>query len=252
MKSKFAAQLYTVRNELKKDYPAVFRELKEMGWAGVQLSALPEGYDPHEIAALLKETSLGTAGIHISLERLERELDSVLEEVHLYNTRDIICPNLPKEYQSVEGYQHVRETLNNIADKAKGFRISYHNHAFEFETDINGQSALRYLLEPTHENMVLAEVDVYWVKKGGQDPLQFIQPYRGRMPIIHLKDMTADEHQTFAEVGTGLIDFEPILRWGEQSGVEWYAVEQDQCSGNPMDSLQISLNNLNKLATQLV
>jgi sugar phosphate isomerase/epimerase len=72
------------------------------------------------------------------------------------------------------------------------------------------------------------------------------------MPIIHLKDMTADEQQTFAEVGTGLIDFAPILKWGEESGVEWYAVEQDQCSGNPMDSLQISLNNLTKLATQMV
>jgi sugar phosphate isomerase/epimerase len=252
MKHKFAAQLYTVRNELKKDYAAVFRELKEMGWAAVQLSALPEGYDPHEISALLKETGLKTAGIHISLDRLECELESVLEEVHLYNTRDIICPFLPEEYRTEEGYQHVRETLNNIADKAKGFRISYHNHAFEFETDINGQSALQYLLEPKDENMILAEVDVYWVKKGGQDPLQFIQPYRGRMPIIHLKDMTADEQQTFAEVGTGLIDFAPILKWGEESGVEWYAVEQDQCSGNPMDSLQISLNNLTKLATQMV
>lgn len=243
MKEKFAAQLYTVRNELKKDYPAVFRGLKEMGWSGVQLSALPEGYDPHEIAALLKETGLGTAGIHVSLDRLENDLDGVLDEVKLYNTKDIVCPYISEEYRTVEGYKRLRKTLNNIAEKAKGHRISYHNHAFEFDTEIDGQSALRYLLDPKQENNVLAEVDIYWVKKGGQDPLKFIQPYAGRMPIIHLKDMTADEERTFAEVGTGLIDFEPILKWGEKSGVEWYAVEQDQCSGDPMDSLQISLSN---------
>ena len=251
MNKKFGAQLYTLREELKTDYPAVFRELKKMGWAGVQLSALPEGYDPHEVSALLRETGLRTAGIHVSLDRLTRELDSVLEEVHLYNTRDIVCPNLPDEYRSAEGYRYVRQVLNDIVDRAKGFRISYHNHAFEFETKVYGLSALEYLLEPTYENMILAEIDVYWVKKGGYDPLQFIQQYAGRMPIIHLKDMTADEYQTFAEVGTGLIDFEPILKWGERSGVEWYVVEQDQCQGNPMDSLEISLNNLNRLSKQL-
>jgi len=90
-------------------------------------------------------------------------------------------------------------------------------------------------------------VDVYWVKKGGRDPLSFIQPYANRMPIIHLKDMTNDEKELFAEVGTGQIDFVPILQWGEKSGVEWYAVEQDVCPGNPMDSLKISLENLMKL-----
>jgi len=66
-----------------------------------------------------------------------------------------------------------------------------------------------------------------------------------------LKDMTNDAAQTFAEIGTGSIDFEPILRWGEQNGIEWYAVEQDKCPGNPMDSLQISLDNLYKLADRI-
>ncbi|WP_257345909.1 sugar phosphate isomerase/epimerase family protein [Pseudalkalibacillus decolorationis] len=252
MREKFAAQLYTVRDELKKDLPFVFRELKKMGWAGVQLSGLPQGYNPQEIASLLKETGLGTAGMHISLEQLENDLESVLEEATLYNTKDIVCPYLPGGFQNPEGYLSVRNKLNEIADKAKGFRISYHNHAFEFDTEVNGKSALEYLLEPTVENQLLAEIDVFWVKKGGEDPLSFIQPYANRMPIIHLKDMTGDEKQTFAEVGAGIIDFEPILKWCEQSGVEWYSVEQDVCPGNPMDSLQISLNNLNKLAAQLV
>jgi hypothetical protein len=70
------------------------------------------------------------------------------------------------------------------------------------------------------------------------------------MPIIHLKDMAADGSEAFAEVGTGLIDFVPILEWGEANGIEWYAVEQDVCPGDPMDSLRISLNNLNRLADE--
>jgi sugar phosphate isomerase/epimerase len=71
------------------------------------------------------------------------------------------------------------------------------------------------------------------------------------MPIIHLKDMANDEDLSFAEVGTGSIDFEPILRWGEENGIEWYAVEQDVCPGNPMDSLRVSINNLHRLIGEM-
>ncbi|MBS4178987.1 sugar phosphate isomerase/epimerase family protein [Lederbergia citrea] len=247
MEQKFAAQLFTVRNELAKGIAPTFREIKKMGWAGVQISALPADHDPQEVADALRETGLRTAGMHISLDRLENDLENVLKEADLYGTKDIICPFLPKEYWNVEGYKKLKHSLNATAKKASDYRISYHNHAFEFETEIDGVSALEYILEPTEENLILAEIDVYWVKKGGRDPLSFIQPYVNRMPIIHLKDMSNDEAETFAEVGSGKIDFVPILQWGEKSGVEWYAVEQDVCPGNPMDSLQISLENLMKL-----
>ncbi|GGE49278.1 sugar phosphate isomerase [Pullulanibacillus camelliae] len=251
MQEKFAAQLFTLREELKRGIAPVFKELKQMGWAGVQISALPEGYDPDEVAAALKENQLGTAGMHISLQRMEEDLSGVLQEADLYNTKDIVCPFLPESLRTVKGYKEVRSRLNRIAEDAFGYRISYHNHNFELATTMDGKTALEYLLEPSEDNRVLAEVDLYWVKKGGGDPLAFIQPYKNRMPIIHLKDMTDDEEETFAEVGTGKIDFAPILRWCERSGVEWYAVEQDKCPGDPMQSLEISLKNLNQLALQM-
>ncbi|MFN5934270.1 MAG: sugar phosphate isomerase/epimerase family protein, partial [Roseiflexaceae bacterium] len=93
--------------------------------------------------------------------------------------------------------------------------------------------------------------DTYWVKKGGADPLRFLAPYSQRMPIIHLKDMSKDGSEAFAEVGEGLIDFVPILRWGEANGIEWYAVEQDTCPRNPLDCLNTSLTNLRAMAAQL-
>ncbi|MBO9608682.1 MAG: sugar phosphate isomerase/epimerase [Paenibacillaceae bacterium] len=253
MKHKFAAQLYTLRNELEQDFFGTLREVKKMGWAGVQISGL-RGYKAEDIAAVLKETGLGTAGVHISFDRITNDQAEVLREADLFGTKDLIVPSLPEAMRNEEGYRSFRAALNDIASKLapQGYRISYHNHAFEFDTTVDGVSALEYLLAPTADNALLAEVDVYWVKKGGQDPLAFIAPYANRMPVIHLKDMTNDDRRTFAEIGTGSIDFAPILTWGECSGIEWYAVEQDVCPGNPMDSLQISLTNLHKLADQLV
>src|SRR5699024_1899063 len=146
MKKKFAAQLFTLREELKEGIRSLFKTLKEMGWEAVQISALPEGYDPNEVALALKENDLAAAGMHISLDRLKTDLDGVLKEADLYGTKDIICPFIGEELRTEQGYQTLKEKLNDIAKKAPGYRISYHNHAFEFETTINKQDALTYLL----------------------------------------------------------------------------------------------------------
>ncbi len=248
IKNKFAAQLFTLRNELEQDFPGTLRTLKAMGWPAVQISGL-RNHTKEQIAAALQETGLRTAGMHVPLDRFRNDLAEVLAEAELFQTKDLICPFVAEDVRNEAGYRAIREELNVIADKlaAQGYRISYHNHDFELQVQIDGKTALEYMLEPSQTNAVLAEVDVYWVKKGGYDPLAFIKPYADRMPIIHLKDMTNDEHQAFAEIGTGTIDFEPLLNWGEENGVEWYAVEQDVCPGNPLDSLQLSLSNLNKL-----
>lgn len=252
MKHKFAAQLFTLRKELKADFPAVLRKLKAMGWNAVQIDGL-HGYSAVDIAAVLEETGLQTAGMHVSLDRMYNRLDEVLEEARLFKAKEMFCNSLPGELQTVEGYRLVKEQLNDVARRAEsaGIRVGFHNHDFEFHTMVDGKFALEYLLDPADGNRIYAEIDSYWVKKGGQDPLAFMSKYPNRMPIMHLKDMTNDERQTFAEIGSGSIEFAPLLQWGEANGVEWYAVEQDYCPGDPFDSLQISLNYLNQLADQL-
>jgi sugar phosphate isomerase/epimerase len=252
MKQKLAAQLFTLRDQLKDDFPGVLRDLKEMGWSGVQISGL-FGYSKEEIAAVLEETSLRTAGLHAGIDRLRGDLQTVVEEADLFQTKDIVCPFIPEELRNEKGYCAIRSDLNEIARNLRkdGYRISYHNHAFEFETTMGDKNSLEYILEPVEENHILAEIDVYWIKKAGYDPLNFIKKYTHRLPIIHLKDMADDEARSFAEIGTGIITFEPILLWGEQNGIEWYAVEQDECPGDPMKSLQISLNNLHGMIDKL-
>jgi sugar phosphate isomerase/epimerase len=215
----------------------------------VQIDGL-HGYPAKDIAAVMKEAGLKTAGMHVGLERMNHDLDAVLAEADLFDTKDFICHSLPDGLQTPEGYASVKKDLLRVASKVlgTGYRPGYHNHDFEFHTSIDGKFALEYLLE---DPLIYAEIDTYWVRKAGLDPLSFIQKYAFRMPILHLKDMTADGRQYFAEIGTGLIDFAPILRWGLESGVEWFAVEQDYCPGNPMDSLALSLENLLKLEMML-
>ncbi|WP_419955242.1 sugar phosphate isomerase/epimerase family protein [Neobacillus niacini] len=252
MKHKFAAQLYTLRNELEKDFPGVLRTLKNMGWEAVQIDGL-FGYPAEEIAAVLKETGLKVAGMHVSLDRLNNELKTVLREADLFGTTHLYCPYLDEEYLNVDGYKQVKRELLEVARKVSplGYRVGYHNEDYDFQTEVDGQYALTYMLKPEGNQFIIPELDTYWIKKAGEDPLSYIQKFPNRIPILHFKDMTKDERQTFAEVGTGSIDFEPILQWGEENGVKYYCVEQDYCPGSPFDSLEISLTNLVKMSEKL-
>ncbi|MFD0672680.1 sugar phosphate isomerase/epimerase family protein [Cohnella sp. GCM10027633] len=252
LKHKFAVQLYTLRKECEQDLPATLRRLGEMGWAGVETAGL-HGHSAEEIAEVLKESGLKTAGMHVSVERLRSDAKGIMTEARLLGTNRLICPSVPHEWRDEQGYVRLREELNAAARElgAEGFTVGFHNHAFEFDTNVDGQDALSYLLEPVPDNAVLAEIDVYWLTKAGYDPASFIAPYGGRMPTMHLKDMTDDDRRTYAEIGAGIIDFEPLLLWGEKNGVEWYVVEQDLCEGDALDSVRISLSNLHALADRL-
>lgn len=223
-----------------------------MGWAGVETAGL-HGHSAEEIAEVLREAGLKTAGMHVSIERLRSDTESLIDEARRLNAKRLICPSVPHEWRNEQGYARLREELNAAASelRSEGFTVGFHNHAFEFDTVVRGTDALRYLVEPVPDNAVLAEFDVYWLQKAGLDPAEFIAPYGGRMPTMHLKDMTGDERRTYAEIGTGIIDFESLLLLGERNGVEWYVVEQDQCEGEALDSVRISLGNLHALADRL-
>lgn len=252
MLHKFAAQLYTLRDELKKDFYETLRTLRKMGWSAVQIDGL-HGYPAAEIAAVLKETGLKTAGMHIGLDRMTGELDVVLEEARLFGSDCFFNHYLERDMQHEEGYRLAKRRLLEVSDKVQplGFRVGYHHHEFELEMSVDGVPALDFILSPEEGRFIYPEIDTYWVKFANRDPLSYISKFPGKIPILHLKDMAADESRTFTELGNGIIDFEPILRWGEANGVEWYCVEQDTCPGSPFDSLEASLNYLRKVTEKL-
>ncbi|GAA3327862.1 hypothetical protein GCM10020331_069520 [Ectobacillus funiculus] len=80
--------------------------------------------------------------------------------------------------------------------------------------------------------------------KAGEQPVQWINRYTNRTPLVHLKDMTTDEEKFFAELGTGGVDVEAVLNLGEEAGVQWWVVEQDVSRRTPFESIEISINYL--------
>jgi sugar phosphate isomerase/epimerase len=132
--------------------------------------------------------------------------------------------------------------------------FSYHNHSFEFIRFPHGEgsrTALDIIYDESDPRYLQAEIDTYWVQHGGGDPVAWIQKVKQRMPVVHLKDMVIAEpphprmgSQWMAEVGEGNLNWPAILSACAESGIEWYAVEQDICQRDPFESLAISYRNL--------
>jgi sugar phosphate isomerase/epimerase len=95
--------------------------------------------------------------------------------------------------------------------------------------------------------MVEMELDLYWVSFAGKDPVALFKENPGRFPMWHVKDMEKGGERTFAEVGTGSIDFQRIFDAAKTAGLKHFFVEQDVTKRPPLEAVTISYNNLNKL-----
>ena len=244
MSCRLAVQLFTLRDQCAQDFDGAVQELHQIGYRAVELAGYYH-YDYREMARTLENYGVQVAGMHVPLVRLREELEQVLEEAAAFQTQDIICPGIPPAQRNEEGFRSVKTLLLNLAQKAqdKGFYVGYHNHAFELDTEVDGVTALEYVLNPDDGADIHPEIDLYWIAKAKQDPMSFLKPYAGRIRNLHVKDMTSDDTADFAPVGNGCLDFENILPWARSAGVKWLVVEHDKCV-NPMDSVEMSYNYL--------
>jgi sugar phosphate isomerase/epimerase len=134
----------------------------------------------------------------------------------------------------------------SAACRAKGIKLGYHNHDFDVLPRIDGEPALFSLYSRMKSSELLAEPDVYWLRKGGVDEVETLRRYQGRILNAHLKDMTPDGR--YAPVGGGILDMKEIIRTGIETGIEWFIVEQDQCyDRSPLECIEDSLGYIKRL-----
>jgi len=84
-----------------------------------------------------------------------------------------------------------------------------------------------FLMNNTDSSLVKCELDIYWAKKGGADPLEMLKKYSGRYPILHVKDMAPGSAMDFECPGNGIIDFPALFKEAEKQSIRHYMVERD-------------------------
>ncbi|MBA2175511.1 sugar phosphate isomerase/epimerase [Halobacillus locisalis] len=235
-----AAQLYTLRNETAEDFKGTLEKVAELGFDGVEFAGFG-GHSASEVKTMLDELGLKSASSHIPLDDLRNRLDDVIEEQKVIGSNYIVCPYITERTE--EDYNVLIQDLDKIGERCKeaGLTLCYHNHDFELETLSDGRTALKSIFEDTSSAHLQTEFDIYWLQKAGENPVEWLQTYSNRSPLVHLKDMTVDDDQFFAELGTGGVDIGAVWEKGKEIGVDWFIVEQDESRRTPLESLEISM-----------
>jgi sugar phosphate isomerase/epimerase len=244
-----AVQLYTLRNLMPRGMKYILQEVSAIGYRGIEIDSYGD-LSFSEFKEAVDSLKIQVVGMHISFEKLEAEFDQIVAEQHALGNSILVSPSIPVELRtSAEGYKTFADKLAFWGEKLHkaGLKFCYHNHAFELEAQFDGRRGLDIIFQSTPSEYVQAEFDTYWIQRAGLNPARYISNYAGRTPVLHIKDMTDDSEQTYAEIGAGTLDWPQIFRVAEENGVQAYIVEQDECRSDPLECIRLSWENLQKM-----
>jgi sugar phosphate isomerase/epimerase len=254
-------QLYTLRNELAKDTPGTIKAVVDAGYKQGEMFGFPN-CDP--VIAASREFGLALHSSHFDWDTVVNPKDDtysdfqrILEKANQVGLSHLVIPYLvERNRRTLDDYKKVADHSNRAAVLAKkaGIRLSYHNHAFEFEPKDGGKSGFDVFMAEFGPDMQF-EIDIFWVKVAGVEPVDLIRQLSGRVSQLHLKDLKAGlpiptfgsvPNDAFKELGNGIIPMEPIIVAAKPAGVEHCHVEQDQ-SPDPIASVRQSMAYLKSL-----
>lgn len=227
-------QLYTVRDEMKRDVAATLARVAQIGYTEVEFAGYFD-HTPAEIRAMLDANRLTAPSAHVPLQMLEGDLTGVIAAAKTIGHEYIVCPWLDPSQRgsTVDAWKSFGATLTGIGRRVQqaGLQFAYHNHDFEF-TKIGDAVPFEVLLANSDPQLVKLEMDLYWATKAGQDPLAWFAKYPGRFPLVHVKDGRAGTME-MQPVGSGSIDWKHIFAKRELAGIKHYFVEHDNAADGP-------------------
>ncbi|MDR3691978.1 MAG: sugar phosphate isomerase/epimerase [Fimbriimonas sp.] len=260
MVTKLAAQLYTMREYTKTAdmFRQVLQVCHEIGYAGVQLSAIgcmngdaPE-VDARAAKEMLENYGLVCCATHRPWKRLVENIDEEIEFHKVLGCDYTAVGSISGEYGfGPDGYRQFLADAIPVIEKLKseGIRFGYHNHAHEFIRNPETKRPCYDILIDEGGADLMLEVDTYWAVVAGIDAAALLARGKARVPVIHVKDMEVVEKigSVMCPVGEGNLDWPHIVQVCEDSGTEWYVVEQDDCRRDPVDCLRSSWEYLSEL-----
>jgi sugar phosphate isomerase/epimerase len=252
-------QLYTVRNEMAKDFEGTLARVAALGYREVEFA----GYfdrTPAAVRSALDRAGLSAPAAHVDLATISTRLPQVIDASQVIGHKFIVLPWLDEAARKDAGiWQRVADTLNRAGETSRraGITMAYHNHHFEFVPGPDGRMPLDFLLSACERSLVSFELDLAWITAAGQDPVAYFDRYPGRFPMVHVKGLRkrpANGARTpidqvlpdIVDVGGDSIDWARILARRSQAGIQHYFVEHDQPT-SAFDSLRASYQYLNGL-----
>ncbi|MBC7851132.1 MAG: TIM barrel protein, partial [Chitinophagaceae bacterium] len=183
-------QLYTFRTQIPKDVPGMLSTISKMGLREVEGGGT-YGLPFNDYKQLLEKNQLKMVSIGADFNKLQTDLPAVIAEAKAFGASYVTCfwiPHTGDDFTLEDVNKAI--TVFNTAGKVlkeNGLSLCYHPHGYEFRPFENGTLFDRLVTElnPQYANF---EMDVFWIKHPGQDPVALLKKYPNRFPLMHLKD----------------------------------------------------------------
>ena len=280
--------LFTIPHLLEQDFAGTMAKLAGIGYKEIELFGpypytVPEvvaswqpiaesiglsqsGYYGHtvgQIRAILDANGLSTPSMHSDLGTLQTRLADVAEASQILGHRYAGIAAIPPELRtSLDDYRRIADTFNEIglAMKEVGLQFLYHNHGYGL-VEVDGTIPFNLLLDRTDPELVVMEMDVFWMTAGRADPVEYLEAYPGRFKLMHIKDMAELIHfegdggdpsqwiplfPKMADAGAGVLELAAILDAASKTGTEHFYLERD-LAPDPDQTLNASYQYLSSL-----
>jgi sugar phosphate isomerase/epimerase len=265
--TRLGVNLFSIPKLVEKDFAAAMKMLANLGYRQIEFygpypfspavekdgwnAVTPSlgfsgsgfyGLDPKSVRKILDDLALTSPSMHSGLPTLQQAMPQLAEAASVIGAQYVILPSAATQ-PDLDGYKRQADDFNKIGESAKanGVRFAYHNHGNGLKA-IDGKIPFDHLMENTDPGLVFYQMDIYWMTAGGLDLVSYLDKYKGRFRLMHIKDMKekvrfsgdgGDPSQWIAlfpyleNAGSGVLDLKSILAAAQTSGVEHFIVERD-------------------------
>lgn len=260
----YGLELYSLRTQIARDMPRTLVMVRRIGYTEVEaVHGFWGSASVEELRRQLDQAHLKCTSVQQPPERLRSDMRGIIRDARTLGVEYVVCGYISDAFRRLSSapqrpgmfgpfaalpLQAFRSAAAEFNEWAKtlgesGFKLGYHNHGYEFRL-YNGKPGFDTLLNETEPSLVDFEMDVFWVKRGGQDPIDYLKRYPRRFRLIHLKDMrrgtpvgdlsvgTSDEASV--PLGAGILNMPGILRAAAEAHAQRYYVE-DESAEAPRD-----------------
>lgn len=240
-------QLYSVRDDCKRDLPGTIAAVAQMGYRGVEFAGY---YDrsAEQLRKMLDDNGILCCGTHTGLDTLLGDnLAKTIEFNRTLGNKYLIVPWLADNYRSSrQAWLETAKLFNELAEKVKpqGMYVGYHNHNVEF-TAMDGEIPWDTFCGNTRQDVIM-QLDLGNAMHGGADPLPYLYRYPERAITVHLKEFSKKNKK--ALIGGGDVKWKAFFALCKAvGGTRWYIVEQESYAYPPLECVRRCLRNLRKM-----
>ncbi|MDR2514676.1 MAG: sugar phosphate isomerase/epimerase [Christensenellaceae bacterium] len=260
--------LYIVRDQCQKDLFATIKRLKEVGFDGIEFQGF-FGKGAKETRQCLDDLGLLALGSQLSVNLLRQDARGTFDFHRAVGISWMTIAGYSAD-ELLNQTERIAEEIASLAAIAKeyGIGLLYHNHDWEVLEKKGGKTAMETLLDAAPPEILQVEPDIGWMESTQADAAHYLTKYKGRCPIIHIKDYYTSNHALLGRVhdflpargpkergefefrpaGYGVCDLPRLLPYCIENGPEWYVTDHDMAyERDPFFDLRLGLDYLRAL-----